>query len=80
MTARQITRADILPMEEYGRIRQARRQEITALKQHRRVAVGPDITFYFESFATMLHQVHEMLIIEKGARPRSRTSFAPTIP
>lgn len=83
MTARQITRADILPMEEYGRIRQARRQEITALKQHRRVAVGPDITFYFEFFATMLHQVHEMLIIEKGGEAQIEDelrAYNPLIP
>ncbi len=66
MTARVITREDILPLAEYGRVRDSRRREMSAIKQHRRVAVGPDVTFYFESFATMLHQVHEMLYIEKG--------------
>jgi Protein of unknown function (DUF3501) len=30
------------------------------------VHVGPDVTFYFENFETMLHQVHEMLVVEKG--------------
>ncbi len=66
MTARLITREDILLLAEYGRVRDSRRREMSAIKQHRRVAVGPDVTFYFESFATMLHQVHEMLFIEKG--------------
>ena len=28
--------------------------------------VGPFATFYFESYDTMLHQVQEMLYIEKG--------------
>lgn len=66
MTARLITREDILPLAEYVRVRDHRRREISAVKQNRRVAVGPDVTFYFECFATMLHQVQEMLYIEKG--------------
>jgi hypothetical protein len=83
VTARLITRADILPMAEYGRIRDARRREVTALKQHRRVAVGPDVTFYFECFETMLHQVHEMLIIEKGGEAQIEDelrAYNPLIP
>jgi hypothetical protein len=83
VTARLITRADILPIAEYGRIRETRRREITALKQHRRVAVGPDITFYFECFETMLHQVHEMLIIEKGGEAQIEDelrAYNPLIP
>jgi hypothetical protein len=61
-----ITADDILPMADYAAARPARRREITELKRHRRLPLGPDITFYFENFATMLHQVHEMLHIEKG--------------
>ena len=83
MTARQITRADILPMDEYARLRDARRREISALKQHRRVAVGPDVTFYFECFETMLHQVHEMLLIEKGGEAQIEDelrAYNPLIP
>ncbi len=83
MTARLITRADILPIEEYGRIRDARRREMAALKQHRRIAVGPDVTFYFECFETMLHQVHEMLIIEKGGEAQIEDelrAYNPLIP
>ena len=66
MTTRLITRDDILSLAEYGKIRDARRREMSAFKQNRRVSVGPDVTFYFECFATMLHQVLEMLYIEKG--------------
>jgi len=63
---RQITRDDILSMEAYEAIRAERRRLITEMKRHRRVAVGPDVMFYFENRDTMLHQVHEMLRIEKG--------------
>ncbi len=63
---REITRADIMPMAEYAAQRKQRRSEITELKRDRRVAVGPDATFYFENYDTMWHQVHEMLFIEKG--------------
>ena len=67
MTAkRRITAADVTAMEEYARERGARREAIRALKKDRRVAVGPDATFYFECFETMLHQVQEMLFVEKG--------------
>lgn len=63
---REITRADILPMEVYARERKTLRQDVVALKRPRRIEVGPIATFYFENFQTMWHQVHEMLFIEKG--------------
>ena len=63
---RQLTRADILPLEEYVKMRRERRREISELKRRRRVEVGPFATFYFENFATMWQQVQEMLYIEKG--------------
>src|SRR5207253_7164176 len=63
---RQLTRADILLLDEYVKVRRDRRREITELKKQRRVEVGPFATFYFENFATMWQQVQEMLYIEKG--------------
>lgn len=67
MTAKtEITRADILPLDDYEKIRDTRRQEVRAIKAHRRLDVGPFASFYFENFDTMLHQIHEMLRIEKG--------------
>lgn len=66
MPPRLITRDDILPMEQYAEVREARRRIMAEMKKNRRVHVGPDITCYFENFATMLHQVHEMLAVEKG--------------
>lgn len=55
-----------MPMPEYGRVRDQKRREMAKIKRNRRVSVGPDVTFYFESYDTMLYQVHEMLHIEQG--------------
>jgi Protein of unknown function (DUF3501) len=67
MTARpSIERADIIPIDEYAATRDERRRALREVKQRRRVAVGPDATFYFENYDTMWHQIHEMLYIEKG--------------
>lgn len=78
-----IDRADILPMAEYARVRDDRRRVIAEMKKHRRVHVGPDITFYFENRATMLHQVHEMLAVEKGGEEQIEDelrAYNPLIP
>jgi hypothetical protein len=83
MSARQIGPADILPMAEYAKVRAERRKRITGLKQHRRLEVGPFATFYFESWDTMLHQVHEMLFIERGGEaqlPDELAAYNPLIP
>ncbi|MDO8422812.1 MAG: DUF3501 family protein [Parvibaculum sp.] len=61
-----ITAADILLYETYAGERKDRRAAITEVKRPRRIAVGPYATFYFENYATMFHQVHEMLHIERG--------------
>jgi len=79
----EITRDDILPMEQYGAERSHRRKALTALKKNRRLEVGPFATFYFESFDTMLHQIHEMLYIEKGGEEQisgELEAYNPLIP
>ena len=63
---REITQKDILPMAEYAKIRQEKRQSILPHKRRRRLAVGPYATLHFEDFETMWLQIHEMLYIEKG--------------
>jgi uncharacterized protein DUF3501 len=63
---KRLTRADILPLDEYAKIRPEKRRETNEMKRHRRVEVGPFATFYFENFETMWLQVQEMLRIEKG--------------
>ncbi len=83
MTKHEITRADIMPMEAYATVRRERRRAITELKKNRRMAVGPDATFYFECYDTMWHQVHEMLHIERGGEaqiPDELLAYNPLIP
>lgn len=81
--ARTITRADIMPMEAYGKVRKDKRREAIEVKKPRRVSVGPDATFYFENYATMWAQVHEMLWIERGGEDQIADELAaynPLIP
>ncbi len=80
---REITRDDIMAMEDYGKVRPERKRRIAELKKNRRVSVGPDATFYFESYDTMFHQVLEMLYIEKGGEdqiPDELSAYNPLIP
>jgi len=82
-TKRMLTREEILPMAEYGKIRRDRRQAISELKKRRRVEVGPFATFYFENFDTMWQQVHEMLYVEKGGEDQiadELEAYNPMIP
>jgi len=47
------------------------------------VEVGPHVTFYFESFETMRHQIQEMLWIENGGAeqvPDELAAYNPLIP
>jgi hypothetical protein len=79
----ELTKADILPWAEYARGRAEHRKRITAIKRHRRVEVGPYVTFYFESFDTMWLQVQEMLHIERGGDaqvPEEIAAYNPLIP
>jgi hypothetical protein len=80
---RKISRADILPVEQYARERREHRRRISEVKRNRRVEVGPFCTFYFESFETMWHQVHEMLYIERGGEQQIKDeldAYNPLIP
>jgi hypothetical protein len=80
---RKIDASDIIPAAEYGKLRAERRRQIAEIKKNRRMEVGPFATFYFESFETMLHQVHEMLFIEKGGAeqlPDELAAYNPLIP
>jgi hypothetical protein len=75
--------ADILPMAKYGEIRAETRRRIAQRKRNRRVAVGPDVTFYFENYETMWLQVHEMVFIEKGGPdqvPGEIEAYNPLVP
>jgi hypothetical protein len=80
---RQVTAADIIPDAEFASQRKARRAALMPLKQKRRVPLGPDCTVYFECFETMLFQIQEMLLTEKGGAEQLKDELAaynPLIP
>jgi hypothetical protein len=81
---RQISRDDLLlDRDAYGAVRAERRRAIWAIKENRRVAVGPFATFMFESFDTMCHQVQEMLYIERGGEEQlagELAAYNPMVP
>ncbi len=80
---RRITAADIVPDATFATQRKARRAALMPVKRLRRVTLGPWCTVYFESFETMLFQVQEMLLIEKGGeaqRADELAAYNPMIP
>lgn len=80
---RQITRADIIDPADYAKERRELKRRITEIKRDRRIEVGPFVTFYFENYDTMWHQIHEMLHIEHGGEPQivdELEAYNPLIP
>ena len=83
MTKKQITAADIMPLDSYGSQRKQHRARMVELKKDRRLPVGPHATFHFENFDTMLYQVHEMLWTEKGGEAQLKDeleAYNPLVP
>ncbi|HMS86113.1 MAG TPA: DUF3501 family protein [Nitrospira sp.] len=60
-----LTVADLIACEEYERQREAFRANIIALKQRRRISVGPWITLVFENRRTLQFQIQEMIRVER---------------
>jgi hypothetical protein len=82
-STRQVTPADLLPDAEYAKVRSARRAELLPIKRLRRVSLGPVCTVIFESYETMLFQIQEMLLTEKGGAdqvPDELAAYNPLIP
>ncbi len=81
--AHEIGRDEIMAMDAYADLRKDKRAQASAIKQDRRVSVGPDATFYFENYDTMWIQIHEMLYIEKGGEEQiadELSAYNPLIP
>ena len=81
--AKLVTPANIMAMPEYGKKRAELRRELSALRATRRVEVGPFVTFSFECYRTIWHQIHEMLFIEKGGEEQIEgelSAYNPLIP
>jgi hypothetical protein len=82
-STRQVTPADLIPDAEYAKVRSARRAELLPIKRLRRVSLGPVCTVIFESYETMLFQIQEMLLTEKGGAeqvPDELAAYNPLIP
>ena len=80
---KEIQKEDIIPLDVYIKNRKELRKNIVNFKKDRRIALGPYATFYFESYETMLAQIHEMLYIEKGGDEQLKdelTAYNPLIP
>jgi hypothetical protein len=79
----EVTKADLIPADEYAKNRKIYRKEIVSYKKERRVSLGPYANFYFESYETMKAQIQEMLHIEKGGDEQLKDELAaynPLIP
>ena len=64
-----LTRADLLPLEEYAARRAARRRDVMARRRLRSVALGAHARLCFEDRETMRYQVQEMLRAERIFEP-----------
>ncbi|MCL5048129.1 MAG: DUF3501 family protein [Firmicutes bacterium] len=56
---------DVMDLRQYEKVREEQRKKIIALKQIRRVGVGPFISLVFENRETMLFQIQEMARAER---------------
>lgn len=56
---------EILDIAQYEKARDGFRRRVIELKKHRRVAVGPMVTFVFENHDTVLFQIQEMMRAER---------------
>ena len=80
---RQITPADLIPDTQYAKERRERRAALLPAKRLRRIELGPVCTIHFECYETMLFQVQEMLLTEKGGAaqvPDELAAYNPLIP
>lgn len=80
---RRITRTDLIPDAEFAQMRREKRAALLPIKRLRRIALGPYCTVYFENFDTMLFQIQEMLLIEKGGEAQladELAAYSPLVP
>ena len=60
---------DVIPLGDYERQREAFRSRIIALKQRRRISIGPLVTLIFENRETLQFQTQEMIRVERILDP-----------
>ncbi|MGB1310741.1 MAG: DUF3501 family protein [Leucothrix sp.] len=61
----QLTREDLLSLEQYSAERNAFRERVMAHKKNRRLPIGEHLSLYFEDQLTMQYQIQEVLRAEK---------------
>ncbi len=62
---RPVQREEILDLKSYEAVRERMRGEALAVKEPRRIALGPNMTLLFENRVTVRYQVQEMLRVER---------------
>ena len=80
---KQVSKEDLLSIEQYSLNRKKIRKDLLKFKKNRRIHLGPYATFYFECYETMLAQIQEMLFIEKGGDEQLKDeliAYNPLIP
>jgi uncharacterized protein DUF3501 len=60
-----LTRDDLYSLEQYAEIRSTLRAEVMAHKKNRQLAIGPNVTLYFEDRTVMHYQIQEILRVER---------------
>ncbi len=59
----------MLPWREYERVRKERIRKIVEVKKRRRLELGERLTLLFENRDTVLHQVQEMVYLDRLEKP-----------
>ncbi len=79
-----LNRTDLMSLEDYAIERERFRRKVMEHKQDRRVALGPNVTLYFEDRLTIRYQIQEMLRAEKLFEPEAiqeeLAAYNPLIP
>ncbi len=60
-----LTREDLLSLEDYLIQREDFRRRVMRYKRNRHLALGPNLTLYFEDRLTIQYQIQEMLRVER---------------
>jgi len=60
-----ITRDSLLTLEDYAKIRKAKRKEVMGHKKLRKIPLGDNVTLIFEDEITIRYQIQEMLHVER---------------
>ncbi len=62
---KKLTRDDLYSLEKYAEVRSTFRAEVMKHKKNRQLAVGPNVTLYFEDHTVMHYQIQEILRAER---------------